>query len=89
MLLMLEVLSNPALHERAAGGYKSVGQSIDLWGAEDNLVNREAGVYWAEETTCKKYKGMRAKINVELQELKEEHARRVADSNGQKKASSA
>ena len=69
MLLMLEVLSNPALHERAARGYKSVGQSIDLWGTEDHLVTREAGIYWWEETTCKQYACMRAKINVELQEL--------------------
>ena len=45
MLLMLETLSNPALHERAAKGYKSVGQSIDLWGGEDELVIREAGVF--------------------------------------------
>ena len=32
MLLMFETLSNPAIHERAAAGYKSVGQSIELWG---------------------------------------------------------
>ena len=75
MFLMLEALSNPELHERAAAAYKSVGQSIDLWGAEDSLVIREAGAYWNEETTCKKYKCMRPKINKELEELKNEHAK--------------
>ena len=54
MLLMFETLSKPALHERAAAGYKSVGQSIELWGKEDHLIIREAGVFWREETTCKK-----------------------------------
>ena len=72
MLLMFETLSNPALHERAAAGYKSVGQSIELWGKEDHLIIREAGVFWREETTCKKYKSMRPKIKAELGELKEE-----------------
>ena len=72
MLLMLETLSNPALHVRVAAGYKSVGQSIDLWGDDDHLIIREAGVLWSEETTCKKYKSMRPKINAELGELKEE-----------------
>ena len=72
MLLMLETLSNPALHERAAAGYKSVGQSIELWGKEDHLIIREAGVFWREETTCKKYTSMRPKINAELGELQEE-----------------
>ena len=72
MVLMFETLSNPALHARAAAGYKSVGQSIELWGKEDHLIIREAGVFWREETTCKQYKSMRPKINAELGELKEE-----------------
>ena len=38
MLLMLEVLSDPGLHERVVAGYKSVGQSIELWGKEDSLI---------------------------------------------------
>jgi hypothetical protein len=71
MELMLEVLSNPALHEAAAQGYKSVGQSIDLHGAEDDKICREAAEFWNEETTDK-YPNMRAKINVELADLKEE-----------------
>ena len=53
MLLMLEVLSDPALHKRASEGYKKVGQSIELYGTEDELVCREAGVFWREETTDK------------------------------------
>ena len=73
MLLMLEVLSNPELHARGAAGYKSVGQSIDLYGKEDDLVVREAGVFWREVTVNKKHESMRPKINAELAELKSEY----------------
>ena len=71
MVLMLEVLSDPALHMQAAKGYKSVGQSIDLHGREDELVCREAGVYWREETTDG-WPSMRPKINAELAILEDE-----------------
>ena len=37
MQLMLDVLSDPALHRGAAEGYKKVGESIDLYGKEDGL----------------------------------------------------
>ena len=32
--IMWQVLSDPALHQRAAAGYRKVGQSVDLYGAE-------------------------------------------------------
>ena len=50
-----------------------MGQSIDLYGDEDELVIREADVFWRETTADKKYKGMRPKINAELDELKSEY----------------
>ena len=73
MLLMLEVLSDPALHKRASEGYKKVGQSIDLYGKEDELVCREAGVFWREETTDG-YASMRPKIDDELAAVADEFA---------------
>ena len=71
MLLMLEVMSDPALHMRAAAGYKKVGQSIDLRGSEDEEVCREAGTYWNEETTDK-FPSMRPKIDAELAAVADE-----------------
>ena len=71
MQIMFEVLSDPAIHIRASEGYKKTGQSIDLYGKEDALVVREAGVFWNEETTDG-YVNMRAKINDELLPLEEE-----------------
>ena len=73
MLLMLEVLSDPALHKRASEGYKKVGQSIDLYGKEDELVCREAGVFWREQTTDG-YASMRQKIDDELAAVADEFA---------------
>ena len=71
MELMWEVLADPALHQRASEGFKKVGQSIDLRGAEDALVCREAGAYWNEETSDH-YASMRHKIDVELAAVAEE-----------------
>ena len=71
MAVMLSVLSDTALHLRAAAGFKSVGQSIDLHGDEDALVCREAGVLWNEPTTDG-YPNMRAKIDAELTCVEEE-----------------
>ncbi len=73
MEVMLDVLSDPALHERAAAGYKLVGQSIDLHGAEDSLVAREAGDLWTERTTDN-FPSMRAKIDTELTTVADEWA---------------
>ena len=71
MLMMLEVLSDPALHIRASEGFKKVGQSIDLHGREDEMVCREAGTFWNEETTDK-YSSMRPKIDAELAAVADE-----------------
>ena len=50
---------------------KKVGQSIDLHGEDDLEVCREAGVLWNEPTTDG-YPNVRAKIDAELQDLKDE-----------------
>ena len=71
MTVMLEVLSDLGLHIRAAEGFKTVGQSIDLHGGEDAEVCREAGVLWNEPTT-EGYPNMRAKINAEVACIEEE-----------------
>ena len=65
MDLMWDILADPTLHQRASEGFKKVGQSIDLAGAEDSLVCREAGTYWNEETTDH-YASMRHKIDAEF-----------------------
>ncbi len=73
MEMMLEVLKDPALHKRASEGYKKVGQSIDLYGAEDQLICREAGTFWNEDTTDK-VSSMRPKIDLELAAVADEYA---------------
>jgi hypothetical protein len=73
MELMLDVVKDPALHRHASEGYKKVGQSIDLHGTEDQLICREAGTFWNEETTDKA-SSMRPKINVELAAVADEYA---------------
>ena len=45
MSTMYKVLKNPELHKRAEQGYKQVGQSIDLNGAEDHMITREASEF--------------------------------------------
>ena len=71
MTVMLEVLSDLALHIHAAEGFKKVGQPIDLHGGEDAEVCREAGVLWNERTTDR-YPNMRAKINAEFAAIADE-----------------
>ena len=71
MLLMLDVLSDLALHRGAAEGYKKVGESIDLYGKEDGLICREAGKFWNEEATDK-YPSMRPKFDAELAAVADE-----------------
>ena len=65
MMLMLEVLSEPELHRAASEGFKSVGQSIELHGKEDELVIREAGTFWNEVTTDN-FASMRPNSDAEL-----------------------
>ena len=55
----------------ASEGYKKVGQSIDLYGKEDGLICREAGVFWNEATTDK-FPSMRPKIDAELAAVADE-----------------
>ena len=72
MSLMLSVLSDPELHLHASKGFKKTGHAVDLLSnKEDLLICREAGVLWNERTTDG-YANMRAKIDAELQDLKEE-----------------
>ena len=50
--VMLDVLSDKAIHIRAAEGYKKVGQSIDARSSkQDALVVREARHFWLQETS--------------------------------------
>ena len=71
LVVMVQVLSDPMLHRQASEGYKKVGQSIDLRGAEDALVCREAGTFWNEATTDN-FPCMRPKIDVALDEVASE-----------------
>jgi hypothetical protein len=43
LTIMLQVIDNPKLHLHAADGFKQIGLSVDLFGAEDALICREAG----------------------------------------------
>ena len=72
MTLLLNVLSDPALHIHASKGFKKTGHAVDLLSnKEDTEICREAGVLWNERTTDG-YANMRAKIDAELQDLKDE-----------------
>ena len=71
MLLMRDTLTDPALHMRAAEGYKKTGQTIDLYGKEDSLICREAATFWHEATTDG-HVTMRPRINAELAAVAEE-----------------
>ena len=72
MSLMFDVLNDSELHKRASDGYKKVGQSIDLYGAEDHRLCREAGTFWHEGTTDK-YRNMRHKLDAELAAVADEY----------------
>ena len=52
--IMVDVLSNMALHLHAAKGYLKTGLTVDLDGLQDQEIVREAGQFWTEL-------GMRAK----------------------------
>ena len=70
-LMMLDVLKGEDIHLNASQGYKMTGQTIDLHGAEDALVVREAGTFWNERTTDG-YANMRSKLDVELAAVADE-----------------
>ena len=69
--MVLEVLSNPELHIRASKGYEQTGESVDLFSGQDNLICKEEGEFWNEQTQDG-YPNMRAKIDVELAAVAEE-----------------
>ena len=64
--IMVDVLSSMELHLNAAKGYLRTGMTVDLDGLHDQESVREAGAFWSEL-------GMRAKINVAVKEVREEH----------------
>ena len=64
--IMVDVLSNMALHLHAAKGYLKTGLTVDLDGLQDQEIVREAGAFWTEL-------GMRAKINSAVATVREEH----------------
>ena len=72
MDLMWGVLSDADLWQRAAQGYKKVGQSIDLHGSEDNQIVREAAKFWNEVTTDG-FPNMRAKVDAEMADVLENY----------------
>ena len=60
--IMIEVMSDLALHIRASKGYKYTGTTNALDGSEDKLICREAGQFWCEL-------GMRKKIDSAVAEV--------------------
>ena len=58
--IMVDVLSNMALHLHAAKGYLKTGLTVDLDGLQDQEIVREAGQFWTEL-------GMRAKRQFDTQ----------------------
>ena len=64
--IMVKVLKSRARHLEAADGYVKTGWLCSLDNAEgDNLICREAGVFWKEL-------GMREKVNAAVAEVREE-----------------
>ena len=64
--IMVDVLSNTALHLNAARGYLRTGMTVDLDGLQDQEIVREAGAFWTEL-------GMRTNINSAVADIREEH----------------
>ena len=63
--MMVQVLSDPQIHLRAADGYKKTGATVALDGSEDHLIVREAGEFFREL-------GMRELINREVSIVRNE-----------------
>ena len=64
--IMVKVLKSRERHLQAADGYVKTGWLCSLDNAEgDNLICREAGVFWKEL-------GMREKVNAAVEEVREE-----------------
>ena len=60
--IMIEVMSDLALHLRASRGYKYTGTQVALDGSEDHKVCREAKEFWTEMS-------MRTRINSAVAEV--------------------
>ena len=71
--IMVDVLTTLELHLNAAKGYLRTGLTMDVDGLQDQESVREAGAFWSEL-------GMRARINVAVKEVREEH--KPIDSTG-------
>ena len=69
--IMYEILSSPELHSKASEGYKKTGQSVDLWGAEDSCIVREAGDFW-NSMTSRGHPSMRAYVDEEMLLIEDE-----------------
>ena len=64
ILLLTTVSSDPKLHLQACKGYKYTGLTVAFDGTEDQLICKDAKIFWDEM-------GMRDRINEELKKLKE------------------
>ena len=62
---MCEVMSNPALHQKAADSYKWTGTTNALDGTEDELIAGDARQFWDEL-------GMRVIVNAAMAEVEQE-----------------
>ena len=65
--LMIQVMSDPAIHLQAAKGYKYTGTTVALDGSEDSMICREAKDFWTELD-------MRTHINAAVAEVEAKHA---------------
>ena len=61
--MMVEVLSDPNIHLRAAKGYVKTAVAVDLDGTQDTLIEREAAAFWRDLD-------VRAKINADLAQVR-------------------
>ena len=60
--IMIEVMSDLNLHLKACRGYKYTGTTVALDGSEDEMICREAKVFWTENN-------MRQKINAAVADV--------------------
>ena len=63
--VMCQVMSNPALHQKAADSYKWTGTTNALDGTEDELIAGDARQFWDEL-------GMRGIVNTAMAEVEQE-----------------
>ena len=63
--IMIEVMSDKALHIRASKGYKYTGTTNAFDGSEDHKICRDARIFWRENR-------MRPTIDVEVKRVEED-----------------